>query len=115
MTLREARCTFSHLLAKLVIRAFELGYEAAFDEVTERITAKDKTSDHMTGSLHHMGLAADILLYKGGIYLTESDAYLDLGMYWKSLDPLCMWGGHFKNRDGNHFSFAPPELVGNRK
>jgi len=44
----------------------------AYDEVTERITNKDPTSDHMKNSLHHMGIAGDLLLYKNGKYLDKS-------------------------------------------
>lgn len=107
MSLRQARCDFSRCLADLIIHATELGYEAAFDEVTERITEKDPTSDHMKGSLHHIGLAGDVLLYKDGKYLTSTEEYLPLGTFWESLGitrnlPL-RWGGRFK--DGNHFSY----------
>ena len=85
-------------------------FEVALDEGTERITAKDPTSDHSPNSLHHLGLAQDVLLYRNGIYLTSTEQYLFLGAFWKSLGiqkklPLA-WGGDFKNADGNHFSFA---------
>lgn len=108
MTLREARCAFSRSLATLILHAYEQGYEAAFDEVTDRVTAKDPTTDHMKGSLHELGLAADILLYKGGVYLTKTEDYQQLGEWWEAYGkeqglPLA-WGGRFK--DGNHFSLA---------
>lgn len=108
MTLREARVAFTKCLAELVSWAFTQGYEAAFDEVTERLTEKDPTSDHMPGSLHHSGLAGDILLYRDGRYLTETADYLPLGERWEAMGvqrglPLT-WGGRFK--DGNHFSLA---------
>jgi len=108
MTLREARCQFTECLAKLILYARSLGYEVAFDEVTERLTEKDKTSDHMPGSLHHLGLAADLLLYLAGKYLTQTIDYQFLGEWWENLGkqlglPLA-WGGRFK--DGNHFSLA---------
>lgn len=106
MTLREARCAFTRHLATLVLRAGDLGYEVAFDEVTERLTEKDPTSDHMPGSLHHHGLAGDLLVYKDGKYLTSTDEYTALGELWEQMGresglPLT-WGGRF--RDGNHFS-----------
>lgn len=113
MTLREARVLFTKFSVQLVAKMFCDGYEAAWDEVTERITPKDPTSDHMKGSLHHNGLAADVLLYKDGVYLTKTEDHTAFGEYWESLHPHCKWGGHF--RDGNHYSFAPPEIVGTRK
>lgn len=108
MTLRVARCRFTSALARLLLYAESQGYEVALDEVTERLTAKDPTSDHRPGSLHHSGLAADILLYKDGVYLTDTNAYRFLGEWWeqhgKEQNLPLAWGGHFQ--DGNHFSLA---------
>lgn len=106
MTLREARVNFSRAFAELVIHAFYLGFEAAFDEVTERITEKDPTSDHMKHSLHHLGLAGDLILYKDGKYLSDTESYRVLGEWWekegRTLRLPLRWGGRFG--DGNHFS-----------
>lgn len=108
MTYREARCAFTLALAKLILWAFEQGYEVAVDEVTERLTERDPTSDHMVGSLHHLGLAADLNLYKGGIYQRASDDHEPLGRFWeqygKELGLPLAWGGHFG--DGNHYSLS---------
>lgn len=106
MTQREARCAFSRQLARLCVWIETQGYEFAFDEVTERVTGKDPTSDHRPGSLHHVGLAADLLLYKDGKYLMDTKEYEWLGVKWEMMGleanlPL-RWGGRFK--DGNHFS-----------
>ncbi len=108
MTLREARCAFTYHLARLILWATEQGYEVALDEVTERLTAKDPTSDHRRGSLHHDGLAADVLLYKDGKYLVGTEDYRTLGEWWEAQGhahnlPLS-WGGRFG--DGNHFSLS---------
>ena len=108
MTLREARCAFTLALADLIRWATDQGYEVALDEATERITDKDPTSDHRPGSLHHLGLAADLNLYFDGRYLSETANHLPLGEYWERLGrernlPLA-WGGRFN--DGNHYSFS---------
>lgn len=113
MTLREARVRFTVLLCRLILWAETQGYEIAFDEVTEKITEKDPTSDHMKNSLHHLGLAADLILYYGGQYLSKTEDYRPLGEHWEKMSEFCKWGGRFG--DGNHFSFAVPEIVGNRK
>lgn len=106
MTLGQARRQFSSALVLLLIRVEELGLQFAFDEVTDRITTKDPTTDHMKGSLHELGLAADILLYKDGVYLTKTEDYEALGLRWEELGKKLgldlVWGGRFK--DGNHFS-----------
>lgn len=108
MTLREARCKFSVALATLVLRASDYGLDIAFDEVTDRVTEKDPTTDHMKGSNHEIGLAADLLLYKDGRYLTLTEDYIKLGELWEEMGKKqgldFVWGGRFQNRDGNHFS-----------
>lgn len=106
MTLRQARCAFSRALAKLILWANEQGYEVALDEVTEHLTPKDPTSDHTSNSLHHIGLAADLNLYRNGQWLFTTEDHRPLGEWWEQYGykvelPLT-WGGRFK--DGNHYS-----------
>jgi hypothetical protein len=109
MILREARVKFSYLFAeKLLPKARELGFEYAFDEVTQH-----QNKGHMEGSLHYSGCAGDPLLYKDGVYQPKTETYQPLGEYWESLDPNCKWGGRWG--DGNHFSYAPVELFQGRK
>lgn len=108
MTLRQARCAYSLALAHLIIYANEHGYEVAIDEVTDRVTDKDPTTDHRPGSLHEVGLAADLNLYLDGRYLSETAEHLPLGEEWERYGrkhnlPLA-WGGRFN--DGNHYSMA---------
>lgn len=109
MTLGQARRAYSKALVQLLYHEVEAqGLEFAFDEVTERLTEKDPTSDHRAGSLHHVGLAADILLYRDGVYLTRTEDYTKLGEAWEHLGVTLglslAWGGRFK--DGNHFSMS---------
>src|SRR3990172_5197278 len=108
MTLREARCRFTECLALLVQEATRLGYEIAFAEGMDRVTQKDTTTDHMPNSLHEIGLAQDVDLYKAGIYLRDTADHAVLGQFWKDLGvsrglPLT-WGGDFSRPDGNHYS-----------
>lgn len=117
MKLSTARCAFSVAISRLVLRASEFGLDVAYDEVTERLTEKDPTSDHMEGSLHGVGLAADLLLYRKGVYLTNSEEYRVLGQIWESMGKELglelVWGGRFTKvvngeirptPDGNHFA-----------
>ena len=74
----------------------------------DRVTEKDPTTDHMKNSLHELGLAQDIDLYKDGVYLSKTEDHAILGGWWEAEGirrniPLT-WGGRFK--DGNHYSLA---------
>ena|SRR3990167_3292700 len=112
MKLSEARCLFSYYLSNLLLEMFKAGDWACFDEVTDRITSQDPSSDHMTGSLHHVGLAGDINLYTraedGSLeYMSTTEAHKQFGELWESWAestgyPL-RWGGRFG--DGNHYSW----------
>jgi hypothetical protein len=57
-------------------------------------------------SCHKLKLAQDINLFKDGKFLTSTKAHAVFGEYWKSLNPLCCWGGDFKKKDGNHYSIT---------
>jgi hypothetical protein len=109
MTLKEARITFTFLFSqKLIPKAIELGFDCAFDEITQH-----QNKGHRDGSLHYEGCAGDLLLYYKGEYLKSTEEYRKLGEYWESLHKDCKWGGHWG--DGNHFSFSPSELFGQRQ
>ena len=115
MTLKEARILFTSYIALLILHMEAEGYQPALAEGMDRRTEKDPTTDHMTDSLHELGLAQDIDLYKDGIYLTQTEDHHIFGLFWEGLHNYCQWGGRFSKKDGNHYSFADPSLVGNRK
>ena len=56
---------------------------------------------HKDGSQHYKKLAADLNLFMGGEYLTDTDDHAKGGEYWESLDPKNRWGGRYE--DGNHY------------
>lgn len=113
MTLREARCLFTRLFAQLISWANAQGYETSVEEtVRSKLQAMDnaKGGAGISLSLHLVGLAGDLNLYRNGLWLQKSEQHAELGAYWKSLHPLCRWGGDFKDAqgkptpDGNHYS-----------
>ena len=105
LSLREARCLFSQCLAELITWAIARGYQIAIDEVTNH-----QGTGHMKGSLHYEGLAADLNLYKDGVYLEKAEDHQSLGDQWKRIgqkyDAPLAWGGDFKSRDANHYSLS---------
>lgn len=54
-------------------------------------------------SVHQLGLAIDIHLFKNGEYLTKTEDHRIFGEWWKTVDPDARWGGDWG--DGNHYSF----------
>lgn len=108
MPLREKQSLFCSLVAKLIIFAYAQGYELTFGEVLRSIADAKQNAQSGAGisnSLHLLALAVDFHLFKDGVYLQNTIEYKILGDYWKSLNPLCRWGGDFTSRpDGNHFS-----------
>jgi len=96
MTLREARCQFTLSLATLIAWTSTRGYEVAIDQAKR---CKDCPIGHEK-SLHKIGLAVDLLLYRDGEYLTETSDYVELGEFWEELGYA--WGGRWG--DGDHFS-----------
>lgn len=111
MTLREKRVAFTLLVAEMIHEATVLGYEVALNEVLRSqaaATANAQAGTGITHSLHLLGLAVDIALYRGGEYLQLSDQYRELGLWWEAQSTaeytLC-WGGRFTTlKDGGHFS-----------
>lgn len=103
---------FSMLIAHLILKAHELGFDIVVGEVKRGRQQADYNASVGIGtvnSLHIDGLAVDVMLYKNDVYLTCSDDYLALGEWWESQSQLpdikCCWGGRFKNlKDGGHFS-----------
>lgn len=102
MSLREKQSLFVFLLAKLVRFIESNGWELTLGE-----GFRSDLKGHMPGSLHYVKLAQDLNLFVGGKYIEgEHPAWPVIGSFWKSLHPLCAWGGDFVSRDFNHFSLA---------
>ena len=94
-TLNEKQFKFSAMLSLLIQKAYDLGYTITMGDVWAR-------DGHVKGSFHYKRLAADLNLFKDGIYLTETEDHLVLGQWWESIGGT--WGGRF--RDGNHYSLG---------
>lgn len=108
LTLREKRVAFTLLVAEMIHEATVLGYEIALNEVLRSAAAAIANANAGKGisnSLHRIGLAVDVALYRQGVYLKDSEDYRDLGLWWEAQSTpeytLC-WGGRWN--DGNHLS-----------
>ena len=107
MTLRQKQSLFASLVPSLILKAIELGFEVTIGEVWRSEWAATEYARRGLGiqmSLHRDKLAIDLNLFKDGVYLTSTEAHRELGEWWEKQNPLCRWGGRFK--DGNHYSLT---------
>jgi hypothetical protein len=108
MTLRQKQSKFAFLVALLIMKADQLGYEITLGEAwrsPEEAKRLARLGKGIINSLHCDRLAIDINLFRKGKYLTSTESHRMLGEWWESLSTheyTCHWGGHFG--DGNHYS-----------
>jgi hypothetical protein len=111
--LLDKQLKFGGLVGSLILEALRLGYQVKLGEAWRSPeTAKQYAADGrgISNSLHISNLAIDLLLFRNGKWLTNSEDYLPLGEWWEKQDPLARWGGRFRDKygrpkpDGNHFS-----------
>lgn len=110
MTLRQLQSVFALRAARLILKAYDMGYEVtlgdAFRSAEEaaRLAQEGKVKA-IKRSLHCDRLAIDLNLFKDGILLTATEDYRPLGEWWEEQSDAVAtnaWGGRFG--DGDHFS-----------
>lgn len=106
MTLGEKQKAFARLVARLLDRAHELGYEVtlgdAFRDPRVHGALGVKLGYGHPKSAHKQRLAIDLNLFKDGVFQTSTAAHQELGEWWEKQHPDARWGGRFQ--DGNHYS-----------
>ena len=105
-TLGQKQRRFTRMVAKLIDKAHELGYEVSLGDAyrDSRVFGNfgEKKGYGAARSCHKLRLAIDLNLFKHGEYLTKSSDHRLLGEWWESQRGT--WGGRFQ--DGNHYSLA---------
>lgn len=99
-TLGMKQRRFALMVALLLLKAYQSGYEISFGDAWSQPEYKA----HRKGSYHYMRLAIDLNLFINGEYCRKTEDHLPLGKYWKSI--LGTWGGDFTRKDGNHYSYT---------
>jgi len=106
MKLGEKQELFAQLLAEHILWLVGKGYKVRLGDVYAR-------EGHKPGSNHYLKLAADVNLFFGGVYLTQTGDHTESGRMWESRHDLCRWGGNWDKddeteeageTDGNHYS-----------
>ena len=107
MSLRKKQSEFARLVGKLILKAYDLGYEVTLgdayrDPRVHGAMGVRKSYSHPK-SAHKIRLAIDLNLFKNGEFLETSEDHRLLGEWWEKQHPMARWGGRFD--DGNHYSF----------
>ena len=92
MSLGSEQERFSLMLGKLIIFAYNQGYQIRMGDVFAK-------AGHMENSNHYNKLAADINLFRDGVYLTDGKDHNILHDFWDTLG-----GAKRIDKDLNHYS-----------
>jgi hypothetical protein len=107
VTLGEKQRLFARLFGELLVWLYANGYECSIDEVLRtqaQAAANAAAGAGILHSLHLLHLAGDLNIFKDGVFLRTVEEIRPVGEHWKTLDPLCRWGGDFSRPDADHFS-----------
>ena len=108
MTLGEKQRRFTECIGRLIEFAYHEGFELTFGDAyrsPEQAAANAAAGTGISNSVHTIRLAVDFNLFVNGQYRPDPEPYAPLGEFWLTLDPLARWGGSWKKKDANHFSF----------
>ncbi len=92
--LGELQRKFVLMVAKLIIYAYEQGYELSFGE-----SYNASGTGHMKGSVHYVRLAQDLNTFKDGVWIQDGSIHSILHDYWDTLG-----GAKRIEKDLNHYS-----------
>ena len=103
-TLGQKQRRFGRMVAALLNKALEMGYEYTFGDAFRDTRLHgdfgQKRGYGAAKSLHKLKLAIDLNLFRDGKYLSSTEAHRPLGEWWEAQGGT--WGGRFG--DGNHYS-----------
>ena len=125
MTLRQRQSIFALNISKLIVWAYDNGYEITKGEAKRtkcqqylyfegyKIVkigsalelAKTRRRSKTMNSYHLKKLAEDLNLFINGKYRTDKEAFKPLAEYWRSLHPDNISGSDW-NYDWNHFQMG---------
>lgn len=107
-SLRDRQVQFARLIAPLISKAFELGYEVtlgdAYRDPRLHGILGEKKGYGAANSFHKQRLAIDLNLFKDGKFITDDTGHKELGEWWESVGGT--WGGRFRIKDFNHYSWG---------
>ena len=103
-TLRQKQSRFAHMIAKLILWAYDNGYEITLGDAYRdpRVfgAVGERKGYGESKSCHKVRLALDLNLFKNGKYISTTRGHKELAEKWESM------GGTagYRFNDGNHYS-----------
>ena len=97
MKLSKKQREFTKALTELQVWMLEQGFEFTLGDAFAK-------TGHIKGSFHYKRLAIDLNLFVDDKYQTTTEAHRPIGIQWESLGGT--WGGRFRKKDGNHYSWG---------
>ncbi|MFA5340248.1 MAG: M15 family peptidase [Clostridia bacterium] len=94
MTLGEKQRQFTLMVAKLIIHAYDIGYELTLGEGYD-----DDGTGHAKGSTHYVRLGQDLNIFKNGVWLQDGTGHAELHDFWDKIG-----GSPRIAKDLNHYS-----------
>ena len=94
MSLGDRQRRFTELVARFILWCYDNGYELTFGEcyrTPEQAALNAASGKGIANSLHTKRLAIDLNLFVNGEYRTETEAYKQVGEYWKTFDIYRYW------------------------
>ena len=89
---------FAQKIARLILYIESEGYHVTFGDAFAK-------TGHTSKSKHYERLAIDLNLFDAEWnFLQETSDHLKFGKYWENIGGT--WGGRFKRKDGNHYSWG---------
>ena len=106
MNLRQKQVKFASMVASLISKAFELGYEVTLGDCYRDPRVHGEVGVKMgyghPRSCHKLRLAIDLNLFKDGVFIQDEKGHKELGEWWELQGGS--WGGRFQ--DYNHYSLS---------
>lgn len=98
MTLGQKQELFAQLIAEHITWLYSQGYKVRCGDF---LASKRIPPEHKANSNHYIKCAADLNLFKDGVFLVLTQEHKASGDMWETRHPQCRWGGRYN--DGNHY------------
>lgn len=109
-TLAQAQRLFAQILGQFLVELYRQNYEVSVGEAWRSDTEAQLQAQKgagITNSLHRIRLAIDLNVFADNVWLQTVADLEPVGAIWKSMHPLCCWGGDFSTRpDADHYSLT---------